>query len=95
MVSESAEGDGADFTRKQARLFLAFLPFPGQWSSMREVEAHYGNDPEVKEFLADEEREILRKSNQAIQPIATLRLILSFGGTIRLISLGKNDTLRT
>jgi hypothetical protein len=61
LFTETAEKGAARFVREQARKFLAFFPFPGQWSWMARVENENGNEHEVKTFLSLEEAEISRK----------------------------------
>jgi hypothetical protein len=68
-----AELETNGFVETQARMFLAFLPFPGQWSEMRRVEERYCDDPEVKDFLLDEQGEILRKIHHKPQTHYKLR----------------------
>ena len=48
-------------TSKQAELFLAFLPFPGQWEWLERVSKHFSDDDEVKNFLEKEQHRIQRK----------------------------------
>ena len=48
-------------TSKQAQLFLAFLPFPGQWEWLDRVSKHFKEDDEVKNFLEKERHRIQRK----------------------------------
>ncbi len=47
--------------RRQARCFLAFLPFPMQWQWLLQLESQEGEDPEICDFLAAERRELRRK----------------------------------
>ena len=61
MFTETAERGASRFAREQARRFLAFLPFPGQWAWMSRVENENGDEYEVKKFLSLEETEISRK----------------------------------
>jgi hypothetical protein len=51
-----AEGANNTHQRQQALLFLAFLPFPDQWSWLFKVEKLYPDDGEVKDFLVDERK---------------------------------------
>jgi hypothetical protein len=51
-----AEGENNTLQRQQALLFLAFLPFPYQWSWLFKVEKLYPDDREVKAFLVDERK---------------------------------------
>ena len=46
---------------KQAQLFLAFLPFPGQWEWLNCVSKNFREDAEVKNFLEKEQHRIQRK----------------------------------
>lgn len=62
-----AEGENKSHLRHQALFFLAFLPFPNQWSWLFKVEKLYPDDGEVKAFLADERKkgsERLQKKTQ-------------------------------
>ena len=62
-----AEGEEKSQLRKQALLFLAFLPFPKQWDWLFKVEKLYPDDGEVKAFLAEEKKkgsERLKKKGQ-------------------------------
>lgn len=56
-----------DSLRQQALFFLAFLPFPNQWSWLFKVEELYQNVEEVRTFLSEERRkgfERLQKKGQ-------------------------------
>jgi glycosyltransferase involved in cell wall biosynthesis len=46
---------------REAQFFLAFLPFPRQWSWLLKVEKQYPEVSEVRDFLQDEEQTIVRK----------------------------------
>jgi len=73
VFAQPAELETNGHIETQARMFLAFLPFPGQWSEMRRVEERYRDDPEVKGFLLDEQKEILRKIHRKPQTHYKLR----------------------
>lgn len=49
------------FISKQAELFLAFLPFPGQWEWLNHVTTKYPDNGEVQLFLKNETDRIQRK----------------------------------
>jgi hypothetical protein len=49
------------FTRKQACLFLARLPFPGQWKWLVWAQNNFGSDPEIKALLKLENQRIEKK----------------------------------
>ena len=51
----------APFTRKQACLFLARLPFPGQWKWLARAQNNFGTDPEIKTLLKLENQRIEKK----------------------------------
>ncbi len=46
---------------RQAVLFLALLPFPGQWKWIDTMTISFPNDPEVQKFLKKEQDTIQRK----------------------------------
>lgn len=58
---EEAAGASDPAIRRQARRTLAFLPFPGGWKWTRRVVGEMENDPEVRAFVADEDRRIREK----------------------------------
>lgn len=68
-AKSSADG----LKRKQAVLFLSLLPFPGQWRWLMQAGQLYRDDPELKTFLADERREILKKIENKPQSTYKLR----------------------
>jgi len=49
------------FTRRQACLFLARLPFPGQWKWLAWAQHNLGTDPEIKALLKLENQRIEKK----------------------------------
>ena len=70
---DSAEESSNNFERKQALLFLALLPFPGQWKWLLKAEQLFCNDPEIGAFLAEERSEVLRKIEKKPQRTYKLR----------------------
>jgi len=61
------------FVRRQARLFLALLPFPGQWGWLISTLQNLKKDPEVKTFLKCEKQTIQEKLSQKGQKQFKLR----------------------
>jgi glycosyltransferase involved in cell wall biosynthesis len=61
------------FIQKQACLFLARLPFPGQWPWLQRAQNNYGADPEIKAFLKLEAQRIAEKLNKKKQKQYMLR----------------------
>ena len=61
------------FIQKQACLFLARLPFPGQWRWLARVQNDFGSDPEIKAFLKLEAQRIAEKLNKKKQKQYMLR----------------------
>jgi hypothetical protein len=61
VLEEMAEAKAGEFWVREAQLFLAFLPFPRQWSWLLKVEKQYPEVSEVADFLQDEEQTIVRK----------------------------------
>ena len=59
--SREASPGLSHFTRMQARLFLALLPFPMQWRRLLELETRFPDEPEVRDFLLREKRNIDNK----------------------------------
>ena len=57
----SAQEKTTDFTRRQACLFLARLPFPGQWKWLTWAQHNFGTDREIKALLKLEYQRIERK----------------------------------
>ena len=53
--------------RQQALFFLAFLPFPKQWSWLFEVEKLYSDNEEVKGFLSEERKKGLERLKKKVQ----------------------------
>jgi len=71
---EKAAREHADpFIQKQACLFLARLPFPGQWRWLARVQNDFGSDPEIKSFLKLEAQRIAEKLNKKKQKQYMLR----------------------
>jgi hypothetical protein len=71
---DPAESNGeTDPIGKQAQLFLAFLPFPMQWSWMLRVEERFWSEPEVKDFLAFEAENIRGKIAEKPQKTFKMR----------------------
>ncbi|UCG20780.1 MAG: glycosyltransferase [Deltaproteobacteria bacterium] len=68
-----AEGEDKTHLRRQANLFLAFLPFPNQWSWLFKVEKLYPDDGEVKAFLADERKKGFERLQKKAQKIYKVR----------------------
>lgn len=56
-----AQEDANQFTRRQACLFLARLPFPGQWKWLAWAQQNFGTDPEIKALLKLENQRIEKK----------------------------------
>jgi hypothetical protein len=57
----SARKDVDPFTRRQACLFLARLPFPGQWKWLAWAQHNLGTDPEIKALMKVENQRIEKK----------------------------------
>jgi hypothetical protein len=57
----SAQEDADQFTRKQACLFLARLPFPGQWKWLQWAQHNFGTDSEIQTLLELENQRIEKK----------------------------------
>ncbi len=72
METLARQGETA-FLRKQARLFLALLPFPGQWRWLIQVETEMGECSEIQELLASEKRKIKAKIQKKGQKKFKLR----------------------
>jgi len=52
---------------RQTALFLALLPFPGQWQWLFKAEQEFRDDPEVHDFLTAEREKIEEKINKKRQ----------------------------
>ena len=50
-----------NFESMQARLFLALLPFPHQWSWLERMTTDCGIEPEIENFLRQERRIVQKK----------------------------------
>ncbi|MBI9088879.1 MAG: glycosyltransferase [Desulfobacterium sp.] len=61
LFEKIAGGDSEDGAAMEAKLFLAMLPFPGQWSWLERLAAEYGYLPEVAAFFHHERRVIRKK----------------------------------
>ncbi|HIJ55368.1 MAG TPA: glycosyltransferase family 4 protein [Deltaproteobacteria bacterium] len=61
-----AKEAGRDFAR-QAALFLALLPFPGQWQWLFKAEQEFRDDPEIHDFLTAEREKIEEKISKKRQ----------------------------
>jgi hypothetical protein len=61
------------FIQKQACLFLARLPFPGQWRWLARAQNNFGADSEIKAFLKLEAQRIEEKLNKKKQKQYMLR----------------------
>ena len=61
VLEEQAKASARDFCVREAQFFLAFLPFPRQWSWLLRVEQQYPEVSEVRDFLAAEEQTIVQK----------------------------------
>jgi hypothetical protein len=71
---EKAARESSDaFIQKQAGLFLARLPFPGQWQWLARAQNDFGTDPEIKAFLKLEAQRIAAKLNKKKQRQYMLR----------------------
>ncbi|MFW5811063.1 MAG: glycosyltransferase [Thermodesulfobacteriota bacterium] len=66
METAARQGETA-FIQKQALLFLALLPFPGQWKWLIRAESAAGQDPEIQTLLASEQRKIAAKIQKKSQ----------------------------
>ena len=58
---DHAEQKKNGFTRLQARLFLALLPFPTQWEWLLRLQDELREEPEIRAFLLQESLDIQRK----------------------------------
>jgi hypothetical protein len=58
---EELAGSRDPFVRRQAMLFLALLPFPGQWSWLKKIQANLSDETEVIAFLKLEQETIQSK----------------------------------
>jgi len=61
MMLSHAEREGNDLRKKQARLFLALLPFPNQWQWLFRAAKLYPQEPELQAFLTAERSAIREK----------------------------------
>ncbi|MGD9306689.1 MAG: glycosyltransferase, partial [Desulfobacterales bacterium] len=61
------------FIQRQACLFLARLPFPGQWQWLKRAENKFAADPEVEAFLRLERQRIEQKLKKKRQSKFLLR----------------------
>jgi hypothetical protein len=56
-----SQKESSPMLRHQARLFLALLPFPGQWGWLTKFEKEFRNDAEIDEFFKMEKQKIQAK----------------------------------
>ena len=71
---ENAVAESADpLIQRQACLFLARLPFPGQWQWLARAQSEFRSDPEIESFLKLERRRIEKKLNKKRQKKFLLR----------------------
>lgn len=68
-----ARGASPAEDRLQARLFLALLPFPGQWRELLRLENRTDRHPEIVSLLAEEQRKIDAKIVKKRQKTFRLR----------------------
>ncbi len=59
--------------RLQARLYLALLPFPGQWKHLLDLSSRREHHPEIAALLAGEQRRIVDKLTRKQQKTFKLR----------------------
>lgn len=67
IIESQAGQKKTPFIRQQARLFLALLPFPGQWRWLTQAAGDMGEDQEIKDFLAVERMKVTGKIQQKKQ----------------------------
>ena len=60
-LAEIAACDASARDRLQALLFLALLPFPGQWRVLKDLASREAPPPEIEALLAEERRKIEAK----------------------------------
>ncbi|MDY0220493.1 MAG: glycosyltransferase [Desulfobacterium sp.] len=58
---EAWAGQEDEFAAMQTRLFLALLPFPGQWAWIEKLAAEHGKNRELRSFLHHEKTTIQKK----------------------------------
>lgn len=58
---EEMAGSRDPSIRREAMLFLALLPFPGQWTWLRKARADFPDDPEITAFFQLERETIQKK----------------------------------
>ena len=66
-LETEARQDKTVSIRQQARLFLALLPFPGQWRWLMQVAGEMGEYPEIRDFLSLERLRIEDKIHRKPQ----------------------------
>ena len=66
LEAEARQGK-TPFLRQQARMFLALLPFPGQWQWLMQATGEMGNDTEIRDFLSLERQRIEDKIHRKPQ----------------------------
>jgi len=67
LFEKMASGNDGTFLTHQAVLFLALLPFPGQWQWLFKAEQEFGEDPEIHAFLTAERKKIEEKISKKRQ----------------------------
>ncbi len=73
LLEGEARRGRTEHIRQQARLFLALLPFPGQWRWLTEVSQDSADDPEIKALLSSERQRIEEKIHKKKQRVFKLR----------------------
>ncbi|MGQ9670464.1 MAG: glycosyltransferase [Desulfosoma sp.] len=68
-----ASGSQDPFVRHQAELYLALLPFPGQWRRLSTLEAAANKDAEVVDFVRQEEAKIAEKISEKPEKTVHIR----------------------
>lgn len=72
LLANLAPNSQEAFVRHQAELYLALLPFPGQWRRLSASEVSANKDAEVVDFVRQEEAKIAEKISQ--KPEKTIRI---------------------
>jgi hypothetical protein len=68
-----AEGNEKNSLRREALFFLAFLPFPNQWTWLFQVEERYRDIEEVRAFLSEERRKGSERLKKKVQKVYKVR----------------------
>lgn len=76
LLLAKAEQEADDFSKKQAMLCLALLPFPQQWQWLLRIQEMYPHEPELQAFLAAERSAIREKMGHKPQRSYKLRHFL-------------------